>query len=131
MGQASDTTLAPGDVITSIEISGQTPNLTAFYEVRQRASYDWALVSCAVAFDGGENIVKDGAGIWLGAVAPSPMRAVAAEKALIGKPFTEANAAAAAEAAVIGATPLAGNAYKVDLVKVAVRRALMAAWEKH
>jgi xanthine dehydrogenase YagS FAD-binding subunit len=131
VGQASDTTLAPGDVITSIEISGQTPSRTAFYEVRQRASYDWALVSCAVAFDGGENIVKDGAGIWLGAVAPSPMRAVAAEKALIGKPFTEANATAAAEAAVVGATPLAGNAYKVDLVKVAVRRALMAAWEKH
>ena len=131
VGQASDTTLAPGDVITSIEISGQAQH-TAFYEVRQRASYDWALVSCAVAFSGGEAAVKD-AGIWLGAVAPSPMRAVEAEKALIGigRPFSEALATAAAEAAVIGATPLAGNAYKVELVKVAVKRALMAAWEKH
>ena len=129
VGQASDTTLVPGDVITSIEFPGAAQQHTAFYEVRQRASYDWALVSCAVAFVGGEQAVKE-AGIWLGAVAPSPMRAVGAEKALIGKPFTEVNASAAAEAAVVGATPLAGNAYKVELVKVAVRRALMAAWEK-
>ena len=127
-GQASDTTLAPGDVITSIELSAPPPH-TAFYEVRQRASYDWALVSCAVAFAGGETAVKD-AGIWLGAVAPSPMRAVAAEAALVGKPFSGASAAAAAEAAVVGATPLAGNAYKVELVKVAVKRALLAAWGK-
>ena len=128
-GNASDTTLEPSDVVTSIELPSQEAQHTAFYEVRQRASYDWALVSCAVAFSGGEVAVKN-AGIWLGAVAPSPMRAAGAEQALVDKPFTEASAAAAAEAAVIGATPLTGNAYKVELVKVAVRRALMAAWEK-
>ena len=129
-GKASDTTLAPGDVITAVEIAFQHPGRAAYYEVRQRASYDWALVSCAVAFDGGESNVKSNAGIWLGSVAPTPIRAEAAEKYLIGKQFSEAIAVATAEAAALGATPLAGNAYKVDLVKVAVHRALMAAWER-
>jgi len=130
-GKASDTTLAPGDVITSIEIPATCPGMTAFHEVRQRAAYDWALVSCAVALElDADGVVKEGAGIWLGAVAPFPMRAVAAEKALVGRKWNEASATAAASAAVTGATPLAGNAYKIELVKVAVRRALMAAGGK-
>lgn len=129
LGKASDTTLAPGDVIVAVEVAWD-PVRAAYYEVRQRAAFDWALVSCAVAFDGGESNVKPNAGIWLGSVAPTPIRALAAEKYLIGKQFSEAIAIATAEAAALGATPLAGNAYKVGLVKVAVHRALMAAWER-
>ncbi len=129
-GKASDTTLAPGDVITAVEIPFQRPDRAAFYEVRQRAAFDWALVSCAVAFDGGEVAVKPGAGIWLGSVAPTPIRAVAAETYLIGKSFSDGVARATAQAAALGGTPLVGNTYKVELVKVAVHRALMAAWEK-
>jgi xanthine dehydrogenase YagS FAD-binding subunit len=129
-GKASDTTLGPGDVITSVELAAaERPARSAFYEVRQRASFDWALVSCAVGFDGGESAVKR-ARVWLGAVAPYPWRAAGAEKALVGKAFSPAVAAAAADAAVEGAKPLPGTAYKVDLVKVAVRRALLAAWER-
>ena len=64
---------------------------------------------------------------WLGAVAPMPWRSEAAEKTLIGKKVSEVSAGAAGEAAVQGATPLAGNAYKLDLVKVAVKRAVLAA----
>ena len=97
--------------------------------MRQRAAFDWALVSCAVAFVGGEMAVKE-ARVWLGSVSPSPIRSEAAEKALLMKPFSEAQAAAAGEAALSGATPLPGNGYKRDLVKVAVKRALMAAWER-
>ena len=51
-----------------------------------------------------------------------------AEKTLLGKKFTESLAAQAGEAAAQGATPLAGNAYKVELVRVAVKRALVAAF---
>jgi xanthine dehydrogenase YagS FAD-binding subunit len=64
------------------------------------------------------------ADVWLGSVAPIPWRAEAAEKALMGKPLTDETIRTAADAAVTGATPLPGNAYKVDLVKVVVRRAL-------
>ena len=51
-GKASDTTLVPGDVITAVEIPFQHPQRAAFYEVRQRAAFDWALVSCAVGIIG-------------------------------------------------------------------------------
>jgi len=129
-GKASDTTLVPGDVIVAVETPPPTPaTRSGWYEVRQRASFDWALVACAAEIEGGEETVTD-ARIWLGAVAPYPMRSVAAEKALVGRHFNEALAVAAGEAAVTGATPLPGTAYKLDLVKVAVKRALMSAWEK-
>jgi len=130
-GKRSDTTLADDDVITRVEVPALAPGSEhhAYEEVRQRAAFDWALVSCGVWFQGGETGVKD-ARIWLGSVAPMPWRAKAAEKALVGKPFSRESAVAAGAAAVEGATPLPGNAYKLDLVKVAVRRALEAAWAR-
>ena len=128
-GKASDTTLVPGEIIVRIEIPAlvRGPGHQAYYEVRQRAAFDWALVSCAVSFVGGEQGVKE-ARVWLGSVSPSPIRSEAAEKALVGKPFSEALAVAAGDAAVTGSTPLPGTLYKTELVKVAVRRALLAAW---
>jgi xanthine dehydrogenase YagS FAD-binding subunit len=128
-GKASDVTLAADDVIVRVEVPAFRPGVDhqAYEEVRQRAAYDWALVSCAASFEGGESAVKS-ARIWLGAVAPTPWRAEAAEKALVGKPWSAALAAAAGRAAATGATPLPGNRYKVDLVSVVVRRALEAAW---
>lgn len=56
-----------------------------------------------------------------------PHRASAAEQALIGRHIDEAVAAQAAQAALAGATPLAGNAYKVPLFETLVRRALLDA----
>jgi xanthine dehydrogenase YagS FAD-binding subunit len=130
-GKRSDWTLAPDDVLASVDVPAfrPGPDHVAYEEVRQKAAFDWALVACAVWFTGGESGVKE-ARIWLGSVAPTPWRAEAAEKALVGQPFTAASARAAADAATAGATPLPGNAYKLDLVRVAVRRALSAAWER-
>jgi xanthine dehydrogenase YagS FAD-binding subunit len=119
----SDTTLRPGDVIDCIDIPVVPGRRSVYEEVRQKAAFDWALVSCCVRLDMDGDKVQD-AGVWLGSVAPTPWHAEAAEKALVGKSLTDETIAAAAEAAVAGATPLPGNAYKVDLVKVVVRRAL-------
>jgi xanthine dehydrogenase YagS FAD-binding subunit len=125
-GTAGDTTLAPGDVVVAVHI----PNLgmvgnVVYEEVRQKAAFDWALVSCAASWMGpsGDG-VPYGIQIWLGAVAPVPYRCVAAEKLALGHKVTDEVIRAAADAAVAEATPLPGNAYKVDLVKVVVRRAL-------
>lgn len=63
----------------------------------------------------------------MGHVAPTPWRAAAAERALAGKALSTANIEAAAEAAVAGATPLSQNTYKVQLARVAVKRALLEA----
>ena len=63
----------------------------------------------------------------LGAVAPVPWRSQAAEAALVGKPLNEATAAAAAEAAVRDAQPMSRNAYKIQIAKTAVKRAILHA----
>ena len=129
-GRASDTTLAPTDVIAHVVLQARDASAgwrVAHEEIRQKAAFDWPLVTCAVALRAEGGKVAE-ASVWLGAVAPTPLRSVAAETVLTGKAFDEALAAKAGEAAVGGATPLAGTKYKVQLVKVAVRRALARAW---
>lgn len=128
-GRASDLVFDRQDLIEAVRVPERAePQRLGFAEVRQMAAFDWALASCAV------RLVADGdriteARVWLGSVAPTPLRAEAAEKALLGKAFTEARARAAGEAAVTTASPLPGNGYKVQLTKVVVRRALMQAWK--
>jgi xanthine dehydrogenase YagS FAD-binding subunit len=131
-GRAGDTVLEPGDLIVAVEFAALPKDArTGYEEVRQKAAFDWALVSCAVVVEedrsvAGRVVVKN-ATVRLGSVAPTPYAAAAAEKALVGNAFVEATARAAGDAAAEGATPLAGNAYKVELVRVAVRRALLQA----
>jgi xanthine dehydrogenase YagS FAD-binding subunit len=98
----------------------------ASYEVRHKQSYDWPLVQAAVAFqsEGGK---ASNARIVLGHVAPTPHVAEAAAKAIEGKEVTEATAEAAGKAAAEGAKPLSQTEYKVRLIAVAVKRALLTA----
>jgi xanthine dehydrogenase YagS FAD-binding subunit len=63
----------------------------------------------------------------MGAVAPIPWRSSAAEQALVGKPINEQTAAAAADAALRDARPMSQNAYKVQVAKTAVKRAILDA----
>jgi xanthine dehydrogenase YagS FAD-binding subunit len=63
----------------------------------------------------------------IGYVAPIPWRSVAAERALTGKSISEDVAKAAADAALQNAKPLSHNVYKVQLAKVAVKRAILIA----
>lgn len=111
--------LRPDEILTEIVVPPAGRNAT--YEVRQKMALDWPLVTASVALG------KSGGRIVLGHVAPIPWRAVAAEKALAGKPLNAATAEEAGKAAAEGATPLSGNAYKVQLVRVAVKRALLEA----
>ncbi|HJZ68472.1 MAG TPA: molybdopterin dehydrogenase, partial [Blastocatellia bacterium] len=63
----------------------------------------------------------------MGHVAPTPWRSSEAEQALTGKPVNEEIAKAAGDAAVTGAKSLGRNAYKIQLARVAVKRAVLAA----
>jgi xanthine dehydrogenase YagS FAD-binding subunit len=65
--------------------------------------------------------------VVLGAVAPVPWRSEDAEQALVGHPIDEATAQAAGEAAVKAARPLSGNAYKIQIARTAVKRAVLQA----
>jgi xanthine dehydrogenase YagS FAD-binding subunit len=127
-GVAADIALGPAEVIDHV-VFPVGAGSTAYEEVRQKAAFDWALVSCGV------RLVKAGAkiesaSVWLGAVAPTPWRCASVETVLQGNTFTSELAAKAGEAAADGATPLSGTRYKVPLVQVAVKRALLKAWER-
>jgi len=63
--------------------------------------------------------------IVLGAVAPEPLRARAVEEFLKGRHLDEDTAGEAGELAVKGALPLSNNAYKLEIVKALVRRAIV------
>ena len=118
--------LQPGEILTEILAPPGAGVRNATYEVRQKEALDWPLAAASVAIKMRGNLVV-GARIVLGHVAPTPWRAPAAEKELAGKVVNAAVAEAAGKAAVEGATPLGGNAYKVQLARVAVKRALLEA----
>ena len=96
------------------------------YEVRYKQSHDWpiAFATVVLAMDGA---TIRSARVVMGAVAPVPWRAQAAEQALAGKRIDEATAAAAADAALQGARPMSRNGYKVQVAKTAVKRAVLRA----
>ncbi len=113
--------------MTGIVLPAPAPGTrAAVYEVRQKHSFDWPLASAAVVLTMAGNNVKT-ARVVLGHVAPVPWLSAEAEQALVGHPLNEQTAAAAADAALKPATPLSRNAYKVQLARVAVKRALLAA----
>ncbi len=119
--------LAPNDLVLSVTIPVAGLK-SASYEVRQKLAYDWPLVQAAVAFEGGQNNAKaTNVRIVLGHVAPTPYIAEAAQRALDNRAITEATASAAGRAAAEGAKPLSQNGYKLRLIEVAVKRALLLA----
>ena len=122
-----DNNLEHGELIVAIDLpkSGFAKNYY-YLKVRDRASYAFALVAVAAALelDGGR--IRQ-ARVVMGSVAHKPWRSSEAEAALLGKPASEESFGRAADAALAGAKPLAHNAYKVELGKRAVVRALMRA----
>jgi xanthine dehydrogenase YagS FAD-binding subunit len=96
------------------------------YEVRYKQSHDWPLAFTTVVLAMNGNNIRS-ARVVIGAVAPVPWRSRPAEQALAGKPLNEATAALAGEAAISEAKPMSGNAYKMQIAKTAVKRAVMRA----
>ena len=119
-----ETVLERGELITHVTLPASPFAARSTYlKVRDRASFDFALASAAVALEVEAGVVRD-ARVALGGVATKPWRSAAAEKALVGQaPSTERFRAAAA-VAVRGAEPKAFNAFKVRLAERVVIRAL-------
>jgi xanthine dehydrogenase YagS FAD-binding subunit len=117
--------LAPDELLTEIRVPPASGVRSAYAAIRERAAFDWPLVSVAAALKLEAGVVRE-ARIVLGAVAPIPWRAARAEQALVGKALDEASAQAAARAAIVGAAPLSDNGFKVGLVQTLVRRTLLA-----
>lgn len=121
--------LQPNEMITEVVLpTKDLPTHAAQYEIRQKTTFDWPMSLASVAlWMNGRKVTK--AVVVLGAVAPVPWISTEAANALEGKELTEQTADAAGQAAVSIAKPLSKNGYKVQLTRVAVKRALMAAAE--
>jgi xanthine dehydrogenase YagS FAD-binding subunit len=122
-----DTELRHGELITAVMLPPSPFAAHSHYlKVRDRASYEFALVSAAVGLDIRDRSVRD-ARIALGGVAHKPWRARSAERVLIGRAFDDAALAAAGAAATEGARSYRDNAFKVTLAQRTVARALRQA----
>ena len=121
-----ETTLAPGEVITAFQVPPGPWRRSLYLKIRDRQSYEFAVASAAVALDLDGDIVRQ-ARIGLGGMAYRPWRAHEAEALLTGKPLTEANAETAAHAALAGAVAHGDNAYKPELARRTLVRALLDA----
>ncbi|HEY5949809.1 MAG TPA: FAD binding domain-containing protein [Kofleriaceae bacterium] len=119
--------LVPGELITGISVPASPANLkTAYTKQVAKQSFDWPLVDVAVALAIDGRICRQ-ATIVLGAVAPTPRRAVEAEKVLVGSTVDIIAAGKASRAAIASATPLAHNDHKVKILEVVLARTIMNA----
>jgi xanthine dehydrogenase YagS FAD-binding subunit len=120
----ADTVLGHDELITAIDVPASPLTGRSHYlKVRERSSYEFALVSAAVALQvDGQRIQQTR--IALGGVAPKPWRLTAAESALIGMPLEQDALQQVIAGAFSEARPLVHNAFKVELAKRTVLRAL-------
>jgi xanthine dehydrogenase YagS FAD-binding subunit len=118
--------LEPGDLITHVELPSATGTRQVYLKLRDRASYEFALASAAVVakVEGGHiRSVR----VVMGGVGTKPWRSHEAEAVLTGKAASPAVFKVAAEAALKGAKPHPENAFKVELARRCVARALKMA----
>jgi len=123
--------LKPNEILVEVILPPIHELKVAHYEIRQKQAFDWPLAVAAVGLNmkGSELI---GSRLVLGYVAPIPWRSGDGEVALndaarIHGGISEEVAKAAAEGALQSAKPLSHNAYKIQLAKVAVKRAILKA----
>jgi xanthine dehydrogenase YagS FAD-binding subunit len=118
-----ETVVRPGEMITAVVLPPARPGRQFYRKVRDRASYEFALVSVAaiVATDQG---TISGARVAFGGVAHKPWRSAEAEAVLVGRPATMATYRAAAEAAMREAVGRGHNDFKIELAQRTLCRTL-------
>ena len=121
-----ENTLVPGQLVTHILLPPADGVASATYEVRHGEGPDYPLATAAAALVIEGGIVRE-AKIVLGHVAPTPWFSNEAVSAIVGRAVNAETAEAAGEAAIANATPMSNNGYKVQLAKVAVKRAILRA----
>jgi xanthine dehydrogenase YagS FAD-binding subunit len=122
-----DTTLKPDELITHVELPAPVFAKNSWYlKVRDRQSYAFALVSVAAGLELSGSTIKS-AGLALGGVAHKPWRIAAAERSLAGATPGPDTFRKAAELTLAGAKGYEHNAFKIEMAKQAIVRALTLA----
>lgn len=120
-----ETQLRDGELITAIDVPASAAARRSHYlKVRDRASYEWSIASVAVALDMEAGGPIQEVRIAVGGVATRPWRLPQVEAALRGRHLTPALVREASARAADGAIPRGRNAYKIELLKRTVARAL-------
>ena len=126
IGREND--LKPGEILTAVLLPPPGRGArSAHLRQGELDSFDWPVADVAVVLEIDSGDVCRRASVVLGAAAPVPHRAKAAENALVGNQITEDVARSAARAALAGATPLSQNAYKLPIFEAVARRAVLSA----
>lgn len=120
-----ETVLAEGEIVTEVILPAARNVASSYRKVRARAAWDFALAGVALAMRFDKGLVAE-ARVVLSGAAPVPWRSQKAEAALVGRKLDPAAAAAAAEAALKDAQPLAKNGYKVPLFRALIEDQLIA-----
>jgi len=122
-----DANLSADEVITAIDLPPEGfPDHSVYLKLRDRASYAFALVSVAVGLELEGNTIRN-VGLALGGVAHKPWRDPEAEALLVGKTADRDQFTIVAEAVLANARPYRDNAFKVEMAKRAIVRALETA----
>jgi xanthine dehydrogenase YagS FAD-binding subunit len=118
--------LEPGEILTEVKIpASKTEEKSTYLKLKERATWDFAVVSAAVKGSLSGNAFQD-IRIALGGVAPSPWRLKKAENLIKGKKATENLIREAAREALKEAQSLEENEYKKELVEIALYRAVLS-----
>ncbi len=119
-----ETALAPGEMIEAVTIADSPAARNSYYlKVRDRASFEFALVSAAVAIESSEGIVRD-VRVAAGGVGARPWRLPEVEAGLRGVALNDAALREASARAGVGARPTEQNRFKLTLLRRTVLRAL-------
>ena len=128
------TALKDGELLTAIRIPAMTGRTGSSFQRCVRTAMDIAVVNCAAFVRLGEDGAIQDAGVALGAVGPTPLRAASAESCLRGRRLDPDVAAEAAECAADDARPIddvrAGADYRREMVRVLTRRAIEGAFQR-
>lgn len=124
--QQRETVLEPNQLLTHILLEPAEGLASATYEVRHGEGPDNPLASAAAVLRLSGGVVQE-ANVVLGHVAPTPWTSPEAVRAILGRAVTHETAERAGDAAVERATPLSENGFKVQLARVAVKRAILLA----
>jgi xanthine dehydrogenase YagS FAD-binding subunit len=122
-----ETTLEPGELIVAVDLPPLPfARRSVYVKVRDRASYAFALASAGVALDLSDGVIRQ-ARVALGGIATRPWRAHEAELVLEGREANVEMYRQAADVALAAAIPRKHNAFKIELARRTLIRALSRA----
>jgi xanthine dehydrogenase YagS FAD-binding subunit len=118
-----ETSLKPGEIITTVTLPPPPPGVQIYRKVRDRASYAFALVSVAAVVDSVRGRIRS-ARLAFGGLAPKPWRSPRAERTLVNASANTSTFNAAADAVLEGSRGFGSNDFKIPLTQRTLRSVL-------